>query len=456
MDLTPKTLAAKSLELQETLVKRDNCARSVESLKEDLKTQKGLLASLEQTIRELALEVATGKGAGDQLPLPTEPRSAAERTIPLPLEGNATPPPPPPEESKEALATRNQLSAFVASYRGQRVTFAQIVDAFPGHEAEALRAQLALLVEREEILALPDGWRGRLVEVGEPTEANLQRAVLRALEGGGWLTLWEVVAWCRERSPGLRVREKAVRACLLALEKSGRVEHHEGGPVTGESWRILPETPKAKPSKGKASKPAPKKAPAKGKARGSKAAAAASKAACLAAAVVIEEEPSLPRAAVLRALENATKRRSVRALTTATGLLEDAVECAIEGLLRDGIVVRARRGGYQLKSKAESRPGVPQSKSKNEKAPSKSSKKPAPEAPPPCPPPPAQGHLSLVRKEGLEPPRREASEPKSSQGTQASRILAAAATPPAPRSLSGDRTETAPLASRSDWLRGAA
>jgi hypothetical protein len=186
MDLTPKTLAAKSLELQETLVKRDNCARSVESLKEDLKTQKGLLASLEQTIRELALEVATGKGAGDQLPLPTEPRSAAERTIPLPLEGNATPPPPPPEESKEALATRNQLSAFVASYRGQRVTFAQIVDAFPGHEAEALRAQLALLVEREEILALLDGWRGRLVEVGEPAagaveepaEANVQQAIL--------------------------------------------------------------------------------------------------------------------------------------------------------------------------------------------------------------------------------------------------------------------------------------
>lgn len=93
MDLTPETIEAKKRELAEVLVKRDNSARAVESLKEELKTERGYLASLDSLIRALSLEVATGKGHGDQLPLPTEPRSAAERTIPLPLDGDAPPSP---------------------------------------------------------------------------------------------------------------------------------------------------------------------------------------------------------------------------------------------------------------------------------------------------------------------------------------------------------------------------
>jgi biotin operon repressor len=187
--------------------------------------------------------------------------------------------------------------------------------------------------------------------------------------------------------------------CIDALKKSGKVESKfSHGSVF---WRLVIEAPKAKPSKGKASKPAPKKAPAKGKGKGKGSKAAASEAAHLAAyeaecRALVEEpapidaridaqcaahgaDPSSPWAAVLRALEDATKRRSVRALVTATGLGEDAVECAIEGLLRDGIVVRARRGGYELASKAESRPS-----------------KPSRPAPPACPPAPAKGHPQRV------------------------------------------------------------
>lgn len=159
MDLSPETVEAKKRDLAEALAKRDNSARAVESLKEDLKTERGYLASLDSLIRSLSLEVATGKGLGDQLPLPgtaSPPKaSAAERTISLPLESNATPPPEAPasEESKADLATRNQIRSFVTSFDGQKVTFAQIVDAFPGHAADVLRAQLALLVEREEVFA---------------------------------------------------------------------------------------------------------------------------------------------------------------------------------------------------------------------------------------------------------------------------------------------------------------
>lgn len=178
MDLSPETVEAKKRDLAEALAKRDNSARAVESLKEDLKTERGYLASLDSLIRSLSLEVATGKGLGDQLPLPgtaSPPKaSAAERTISLPLESNATPPPEAPasEESKADLATRNQIRSFVTSFDGQKVTFAQIVDAFPGHAADVLRAQLALLVEREEVFALLDGWRGRLGEAPSAVEES--------------------------------------------------------------------------------------------------------------------------------------------------------------------------------------------------------------------------------------------------------------------------------------------
>lgn len=122
-------------------------------------------------------------------------------------------------------------------------------------------------------------------------------------------------------------------------------------------------------------------------------------------------DPSSFWAVVLRALENATKRRSVRALVTATGLEEFAVECAIEGLLRDGIVVRARRGGYLLKSKAESRPEKSKAQPKKAAKPAKkatrteTTKGPAAEAAPveePPPQPSPEARQAAIRAAILE------------------------------------------------------
>jgi len=231
-----------------------------------------------------------------------------------------------------------------------------------------LKTLVASMVKSGAVVYVDDRGLYQLPEAGaveEPSEANVQRALLQALpRDGSWMPGEALVALLQGDMPGLTLA--SIGRCLVDLKASGKI----GRKISGQNvlWCLLPEAPKAKPSKGKAtkaSKPAPKKAPAK-KAGGGKA----------------STQPSPHRAEVVRALENATKRRSVRALVTTTGLGEYAVEYAIEELLRDGIVVRARRGGYQLASKAESRPSKPAKK--------------APPAPPPCPPPPAQGHPQRV------------------------------------------------------------
>lgn len=278
MNLSPETLVLKSQQLEEAIVKRDNSARAVDALKEDLKTEKGYLSSLDTLIRKLALEVATKKGEGDQLPLrpKDEPASAADRTEPLPLESNATPPaealPIDPEEEKAATLLRNQLRHFVCSFNGQKVAWAQVVDAFVGHRAEALRTQLALLVDREEILVLLDGWRGRVgaapalepptvapvepepvpAPVNGPSDANVQRALLRILEGdpAGWHGEGELFAAVMESFPAeCRPGASQLSRMLTDLQRSGRVEIWNETEGEAPSWKVIPKASKKAPKK---------------------------------------------------------------------------------------------------------------------------------------------------------------------------------------------------------------
>jgi hypothetical protein len=245
-----------------------------------------------------------------------------------------------------------------------------------------LEAIVASMVKGGAVVYVDDRGLYQLPEasaVEEPAEANVQRALLAALpRNGSWMPEEALAAVLQGDMPGLTIA--SLVRCLVDLRASGKVERKYSGKSV--LWCLLPEAPKAKPSKGKASKPAPKKA--KGKGRGSKAAEAeaAHLAAYEAECRALVEEPSSPRALVVRALEGATKRRSVRALATATGLGFDPVRGAIIELLDDGVVVQVRRGGYELASKAESRPSK--------------GKAPAPKAPPPCPPPPATGHPQRV------------------------------------------------------------
>lgn len=86
-----------------------------------------------------------------------------------------------------------------------------------------------------------------------PSEANLQRTILRVMLPGAWMGVASILPAVNEAT-GATVETAEIVRCMRDLTNAGRVEDHP----TGLSWRLVPEAPKATPAKkGKAT---PKKA----------------------------------------------------------------------------------------------------------------------------------------------------------------------------------------------------
>lgn len=188
MNLSPQTIAKKKIELEEALAQREVTADATKALKEELKEQKAILARLDSEIRKLALEVATERGEGDQLSISVS-LSAADRTAPLPLEPPTVAP-----------------------------------------------------VEPEPVPAPVNG----------PSDANVQRALLRILEGdpAGWHGEGELFSTVAESFPvECRPGYAQLSRMLTDLQRAGRVEIWNETEGEAPSWKVIPKASKKAPKK---------------------------------------------------------------------------------------------------------------------------------------------------------------------------------------------------------------
>lgn len=190
----------------------------------------------------------------DQEPLRPEEILKTRQTS-LPLEE----PPPAPEAP---APTREPLQ--LPEHAGPGLT-----DEAEVHEGGPLAPEAPTVHRALPAARHADAIEADIVAEAEPTEGNLQRAVLLVLGRGAtghWWTMPLLLQVVGQALPGLRVEEAAVRACLEALTKAKRVEAVTETFGLKDSWRLIPEAPEAPKAKG--SKAPAKKAPAKGKARG--------------------------------------------------------------------------------------------------------------------------------------------------------------------------------------------
>lgn len=231
------------------LIKATELGQEQEELKASIKDIELILEGLHRNVERLSREVLTEETGEPQDALPGVDTSK---------------PPKPPKAPKPSAAAR---TLALPEHAGPGLT-----DEAELHEGGPIAppappVHLALPAPRH-----PDAIEADIVaEVeAEPSEANVQRAIIATLPRDGvWMPEEALAAVLGGPMPTLSM--SSIRRCLVDLKATGKVERRPGrGGLFGISWRLVIEAPKAKPSKGKGSKPAPKKAPAK-KARGRKA-----------------------------------------------------------------------------------------------------------------------------------------------------------------------------------------
>lgn len=272
VDLTPaeiearrQSLAENGLQLVAWEANRKEVLAPIDTEGKHLKTTRKELAQAIETRKELRSVECVWVEEGtqrylrrvdngevvDQEPLsPEEIRKARQTALPL----EETPPEAP---SSPALALPEHagpgLQEEAQAHEGGPIA------------PEAPYAAPALPAARHQ-----DAVDGEIVVEAEPSEANVQRAVVRALEGrGGAVATRDLVgAVTASFAPGPIPSTRSICDCLDALELSRKVRSKTDTGRPGDEpttlWSLVPEAPKAskgKKGKGKPSKPSKQEPP---------------------------------------------------------------------------------------------------------------------------------------------------------------------------------------------------
>lgn len=164
MNLSHDAIAKKKIELEEALAQREATATALEALKEETKERRSILARLDSRIRELALEVATEKGEGDQLSISVSLATAEERTASLPLDREPPEVSPLPVDGPSDAAVKLALVRVLeseADWVDEGALFEAVINSFPECKPGASQLGRALTdLKRAGRVELSDGIEG--------------------------------------------------------------------------------------------------------------------------------------------------------------------------------------------------------------------------------------------------------------------------------------------------------